>query len=104
MTLFGPDEPTTGPSEPGGRVRVRLTVAYDGTGFHGFAAQPGQTTVGGTLAEAIEKVVGHEVSLTGPLAKVWNLILGKGLKSSLQRDLDLLVQTAEADVTRTGKA
>jgi tRNA pseudouridine38-40 synthase len=45
-------------------VRIRLTVAYQGTGFHGFAAQPGQTTVGGTLSEAVEKVVGHEVSLT----------------------------------------
>jgi Polyketide cyclase / dehydrase and lipid transport len=39
-----------------------------------------------------------EVSLTGPLAPVWNLILGKGLKASLQRDLDLLASTAEADV------
>jgi hypothetical protein len=29
---------------------------------------------------------------------VWNLILGKGLKASLQRDLDLLASTAEADV------
>jgi tRNA pseudouridine38-40 synthase len=48
----------------GAPVRVRLTVAYDGTGFHGFAAQPGQTTVGGALAEAMEKVVGHEVGLT----------------------------------------
>ncbi|MDX6208824.1 MAG: hypothetical protein QOE24_1215, partial [Frankiales bacterium] len=41
-----------------------------------------------------------EVSLTGPLAPVWNLVLGKGLKASLQRDLDLLVTTAEADVSR----
>jgi hypothetical protein len=39
------------------------------------------------------------VSLTGPLSPVWNLILGKGLKASLQRDLDLLVNTAEADVS-----
>jgi hypothetical protein len=38
------------------------------------------------------------VSLTGPLSPVWKLILGKGLKASLQRDLDLLVTTAEADV------
>jgi hypothetical protein len=38
------------------------------------------------------------VSLTGPLSAVWVLILGNGLKASLQRDLDLLVTTAEADV------
>jgi hypothetical protein len=39
------------------------------------------------------------VSLTGPLSPLWRLVLGKGLKASLQRDLDLLVTTAEADVT-----
>ena len=41
-----------------------MTVAYDGAGFHGFAANPGVTTVGGTLAEALEKVLGHPVQIT----------------------------------------
>ena len=63
MTLFGPDDGASLPDEQT-PVRVRLTVSYDGTSFHGFAAQPGQHTVGGALAEAIEKVVGHPVSLT----------------------------------------
>lgn len=45
-------------------MRVRLTVAYDGQGFHGFAANEGVRTVGGTLANAISRVVGHAVSLT----------------------------------------
>ena len=49
---------------PGPLVRVRLLVAYDGSGFHGFAAQPGQRTVAGVLGEAIEKVVRHRVELT----------------------------------------
>ncbi len=39
-------------------VRLMLTVAYDGTDFHGFAAQPGQRTVAGVLARAIEVVTG----------------------------------------------
>ena len=30
-------------------MRVRMLVAYDGSGFHGFAAQPGQRTVAGVL-------------------------------------------------------
>ena len=41
-----------------------MTVAYDGSGFHGFAANPGVTTVAGSLAEAIAKVLGHPVALT----------------------------------------
>ncbi len=45
-------------------VRVRLLVAYDGTDFHGFAAQPGHRTVAGSLQAAIEKVVRHPVELT----------------------------------------
>jgi len=61
VTLFDmPDSPAA-PSGP--LVRVRLLVAYDGSGFHGFAAQPGQRTVAGVLGEAIEKVVRHRVEL-----------------------------------------
>jgi tRNA pseudouridine38-40 synthase len=45
-------------------VRWRMTVAYDGSGFHGFAAQNGQHTVAGALAEALGKVLGEPVTLT----------------------------------------
>jgi len=34
-------------------VRLKLTVAYDGTGFSGFARQPGRRTVEGELRRAI---------------------------------------------------
>lgn len=44
--------------------RLRLTVAYEGSGFHGFAVNPGVRTVGGTLAEALATVLGHDVKLT----------------------------------------
>ena len=37
-------------------------MAYDGSGFSGFSAQPGGVkTVGGSLAEAIQKVLKHPV-------------------------------------------
>ena len=64
------------PPDPGGRdtvaagddagdtVRWRLRVAYDGTGFHGFAAQDGLATVAGTLAAALSRVVRTPVTLT----------------------------------------
>ncbi|GHJ48003.1 hypothetical protein Cs7R123_53450 [Catellatospora sp. TT07R-123] len=37
------------------------------------------------------------VTLAGPLARFWNLMLGRGIAATLQRDLDLLAATAEAD-------
>jgi tRNA pseudouridine38-40 synthase len=45
--------------------RVRLVVAYDGTPFHGFAANVGVRTVMGDLSAAIETVVRQPVKLTG---------------------------------------
>jgi len=45
--------------------RARLTVVYDGTDFHGFAANEGVRTVMGVLSEAIATVVRQPVELTG---------------------------------------
>jgi len=65
----GPAEPVpTDPPQPRDEVpetttRLRLTISYDGAGFRGFAAQPGQPTVAGALADAIAVVVGHRVEL-----------------------------------------
>ena len=39
------------------RRRARLTVAYHGAGFHGFAANPGVRTVMGELTAAIAGIV-----------------------------------------------
>ncbi len=44
---------------------VRLTVAYDGTDFHGFAESDGVRTVMGDLRRAVETVVRSPVDLTG---------------------------------------
>jgi tRNA pseudouridine38-40 synthase len=38
--------------------RCKLVVAYDGTEFRGYAAQPDVRTVEGTLAAALDKVLG----------------------------------------------
>ncbi|PHP52716.1 tRNA pseudouridine(38-40) synthase TruA [Actinomyces ruminis] len=51
------------PSHPDA-VRVRLDLAYDGTGFHGWAAQPGQRTVEGVLTDALATVLRTPVRLT----------------------------------------
>ena len=46
------------------RTRVRLLVAYDGAGFHGFWPNEGVATVGGTLQAAVEQVTGSPIELT----------------------------------------
>jgi tRNA pseudouridine38-40 synthase len=43
---------------------IRLTIAYDGAPFAGWAAQPGLRTVQGELASALERILGKNVELT----------------------------------------
>jgi tRNA pseudouridine38-40 synthase len=45
-------------------VSARLLLEYDGTGFAGWARQPGHRTVEAVLAEALERVGGAPVPLT----------------------------------------
>ncbi len=45
-------------------MHLKLTIAYDGTRFRGWARQPGERTVEGVLAEAL----GSLYSSAGPLA------------------------------------
>ena len=42
---------------------VKLTIEYDGTGFHGWAVQPGHRTVQGVMEEALAGLVDEEVKL-----------------------------------------
>lgn len=39
------------------RLRIRIDLAYDGTQFSGWAAQPGQRTVEGVLGEAMTTIL-----------------------------------------------
>lgn len=45
--------------------RIKLTVAYDGTDFCGWAAQLEQRTVQGTLTEAVRQVSGEDCEIVG---------------------------------------
>ncbi len=44
---------------------LRLTVAFDGTGYFGWQIQKNQPTVQGTLAESIRRITGEAVKLVG---------------------------------------
>ncbi|HST49633.1 tRNA pseudouridine(38-40) synthase TruA [Jatrophihabitans sp.] len=50
--MTAPDEPAF-PSREGGLVRLRLDLEYDGTGFAGWASQPGLRTVQQVLEAAL---------------------------------------------------
>nr|WP_026459290.1 tRNA pseudouridine(38-40) synthase TruA [Schaalia vaccimaxillae] len=53
---------TEEPTSP--TVRVRLDLAYDGTHFHGWAAQPGLRTVQGQIEAALETLMRSPTALT----------------------------------------
>lgn len=45
-------------------MSARLLLEYDGSGFAGWARQPGERTVQGTLEEALARLLGRDVELT----------------------------------------
>jgi len=44
---------------------IKLTICYDGSGYHGWQVQPGFPTIQETLNHAIAELVGHKVNVTG---------------------------------------
>jgi tRNA pseudouridine38-40 synthase len=44
---------------------LKLTIAYDGTDFHGWQVQPNLPTIQGTLQDALQKLFNHKVDVTG---------------------------------------
>ncbi len=44
---------------------IRLTIAYDGTGYFGWQSQSGKPTIQGLVREAIRKISGEDVNLIG---------------------------------------
>jgi tRNA pseudouridine38-40 synthase len=59
--------------KPGDKIRrlmtkernIRLTVAFEGTSYHGWQIQPDLPTVQGLLSEAIGRVTGEQVTVNG---------------------------------------
>ena len=44
---------------------IKLTLAYDGTDFHGWQIQPGQSTIQGELADVLRKITQEKLSIYG---------------------------------------
>lgn len=82
--------------EPGLR-RWRLLIAYDGSGFRGFAAQEGQATVAGALAGALARTARLDEPLpivcagrTDAGVHAWGQVAHVDLPETLRKGLDLV--------------
>jgi tRNA pseudouridine38-40 synthase len=81
---------------------TRLDIAYDGSGFSGWAAQPGLRTVQGELESALERITGQPIGLTAAgrtdagvhaLGQVASFEHGDGLPDRLGERLNSLLPT-----------
>jgi len=45
--------------------RVKITLAYDGTDYHGWQVQPGLATIQGALEDVAAEIEGHPVKVEG---------------------------------------
>lgn len=46
-------------------MNIKLTIAYDGTAYHGWQIQKNAITIQQTVTDAIKKITGEDVTLTG---------------------------------------
>src|SRR3954470_10133589 len=111
VRLDGPFvEGATGELKPKGGPKVRFVVGrlVEGREFTDVSSLLGAKLTFRHLVDTApgRTTVSVESTLTGPLAPLWRLILGKGVRESMQPDLDRLVERAEraeqADQTAAG--
>jgi polyketide cyclase/dehydrase/lipid transport protein len=100
VRLDGPFvEGATGQLKPKGGPKVGFVVArlVDGEEFTDVSTLLGARLTFRHLVAVADggTTVSVDVTLTGPLAPVWRLILGKGIRESMQPDLDRLARRAE---------
>lgn len=96
--------------------RIRITLAYDGTDFHGWQIQPGLPTIQGTLEEIVGGIEGRPVHVAGSgrtdagvhaLAQVAaftleNPIPADNLRRAINRLLPPAIRVLEAAETHPG--
>lgn len=61
--LPDPEAPRT--RHDGLERNVRMTIAFDGSAYHGWQIQPGAITVQGLISQAASKILGEDAVLTG---------------------------------------
>jgi tRNA pseudouridine38-40 synthase len=98
------------PDSPPGAVNWKVTVAYDGTDYHGWQVQPGQATIQGELQAALGRITGEAPLPQGSgrtdagvhaLAQVASFALraaipADNLRRALNRTLPVAIRVVEA--------
>jgi hypothetical protein len=97
-------EGATGELKPKGGPKVRFVVErlMPGREFTDVSKLVGARLTFRHLVEQHDGgcTISVETTLSGPLARAWKLVLGKGIRASMQPDLERLAQLAErASVT-----
>jgi tRNA pseudouridine38-40 synthase len=86
---------------PSGTATLKLTVAYDGTDFHGFAVQPDERTVEGELTAALTRVLREPVALscagrTDAGVHAWNQVVSCNVADDT--DLDVVQRSVNSQL------
>ncbi|GHD47538.1 tRNA pseudouridine(38-40) synthase TruA [Mycetocola manganoxydans] len=84
--------------------RFRLDIAYDGTGFAGWAKQPGLRTVQGVLEDAIATILGQqgEKILVAVAGRTDTGVHATGQVAHLDLDADRVERVRRGRATRDG--
>lgn len=45
--------------------KIKLVIAYDGTNYHGWQAQPGKSTIEGVVSQALSELLKEEITVIG---------------------------------------
>jgi tRNA pseudouridine38-40 synthase len=82
---------------------LKLTVAYDGTGFHGFAAQRDQRTVEGVLTDALSNVLRAPVELacagrTDAGVHAWGQVVSTRIGDGADVDVDKVARSVSSQL------
>jgi len=82
---------------------LKLTVAYDGSDFHGFAAQRDQRTVEGVLTEALSRVLRGPVDLacagrTDAGVHGWGQVVSTLIPDGADVDLDKVAHSVSSQL------
>jgi tRNA pseudouridine38-40 synthase len=78
-------------NKPVAMRRACFVVAYDGSGFHGFAPNPNVATVVGVLTDAMSRITRHAVDLVGAGrtdagVHAWGQVVSCDIPSATQLD------------------